>query len=366
VSAVALGLLWVGVALALVQVLDGWKFAAVGVAFVLVAVGLSRLVLPVATGQVRPEVTMWLVVGFGCLVVALVSGLDHARRRLAAQSFGVAQALSASVAVVGALLVLASFGWYVVGGLGGPLHRQQADSLPKYILDTESGPSQSRTLVVSLSDGGVRWVLHQADHIVWGDGETGLPPSQPEVRSAVEGVVAQISAARQDDDVATQLQALGVVHIQVRGITPEVSAALAASPGIARGGEGNGVTVFTVVGHPARVMLATADGMKAVPGSIETSTTGTLILSEATDPRWRVSVGGVALERTTSPDWRPAFVVDGQTGDVTVTLAQDRWSVWMALAQLLALILLALFAAPAVSRESDDYRAGRRSLGGAA
>lgn len=366
VSAAALGLLWVGVALALVQVLDGWRFAAVGVAFVLVAVGLSRLVVPVATGQVRPEVTMWLVVGFGCLVVALVSGLDHARRRLAAQSFGIAQAVSASVAVVGALLVVASFGWYVVGGLGGPLHRQQADTLPRYILDTESGPSQSRTLVVSLSGGSVSWVLHQADHIVWGDGETGLPPSQPEVRQAVEGVVAQISAARQDDGVATQLQALGVVHIQVRGITPEVSAALAASPGIARGGEGNGTTVFTVVSHPARVMLATMEGTKAVTEPIATSTTGTLFLSEATDPRWRVSVGGVALARTTSSDWRPAFVVDGQTGDVVVTLAQDRWSVWMALAQLLALILLALFAAPAVSRESDDYRAGRRSLGGAA
>jgi hypothetical protein len=336
------------------------------VGFVVVAVGLSRLVLPVATGQVRPEVTMWLVAGFGCLVVALVSGLDHARRRLSSQSFGLAQALSASVAVVGALLVVASFGWYVVGGLGGPLHRQQADTLPRYILDTESGPSQSRTLVVSLSGGTVSWVLHEADHVVWGDGETGLPPSQPEVREAVEGVVAQIAAGRQNDEVATELQTLGVVHIQVRGITPEVSAALAASPGIARGGEGNGTTVFTVASHPARLMLVTTDGAKAVTGSIATSTTGTLFLSEATDPRWQVSVGGVPLERATSSDWRPAFVVDGQTGDVTVTLAQDRWFGWISLAQLLALILLALFAAPAVSRESDDYKAGRRSLGGAA
>jgi GT2 family glycosyltransferase len=366
VSAVALGLLWAGVALALVQVLDSWRFAAVGVGFVVVAVGLSRLVLPVATGQVRPEVTMWLVAGFGCLVVALVSGLDHARRRLSSQSFGLAQALSASVAVVGALLVVASFGWYVVGGLGGPLHRQQADTLPRYILDTESGPSQSRTLVVSLSGGTVSWVLHEADHVVWGDGETGLPPSQPEVREAVEGVVAQIAAGRQNDEVATELQTLGVVHIQVRGITPEVSAALAASPGIARGGEGNGTTVFTVASHPARLMLVTTDGAKAVTGSIATSTTGTLFLSEATDPRWQVSVGGVPLQRATSSDWRPAFVVDGQTGDVTVTLAQDRWFGWISLAQLLALILLALFAAPAVSRESDDYKAGRRSLGGAA
>ena len=366
VSAVALGLLWAGVALALVQVLDSWRFAAVGVAFVLVAVGLSRLVVPVATGQVRPEVTMWLVAGFGALVVSMVAGLDQARRRLATQSFGVAQAVSASVAVVGALLVLASFGWYVVGGLGGPLHRQQTDTLPKYILDSESGPSQSRTLVVSLAEGRVSWMLHEADHVTWGDGETGVPPAQADVRRAVEGVVAQIAAARQDDAVASQLQRLGVVHIQVRGITPEVSSALAASPGIARGGEGNGVTVFTVVSHPARVMLMATDGARPVTGSIDTATTGTLFLSEASDDRWQVSVGGVPLQRATSPDWRPAFVLDGQTGDVTVTLAHDTWSGWIALAQLLALILLALFAAPAVSRESDDYRAGRRSLGGGA
>lgn len=365
-SAVALGLLWLGVALALVQVIDSWRFAAVGVALVLVAVGLSRVVVPVATGQVRPEVTMWLVAGFGCLVVALVTGLDQARRRLATQSFGVAQAISASVAVVGVLLVLVSSGWYVVGGLGAPLHREQSSVLPPYITDSENGPSRTRTLVVSLTGGHVAWTLHEADNATWGDGETGLFPSQPEARAAVERVVAQIAAGRQDDGVATALASLGVLHVQVRGITPDVSSALAASPGIARGGEGNGTTVFTVTSHPARVLLVTASGTRSVLGTIAEPATGTLFLSEAADPRWHVSVGGVELPRVTSADWRPAFTVDGQTGPVSVRLDSDPWAGWLALGQLLALFLLALFAAPAVNRESDDYRSGRRSLGGAA
>ena len=271
------------------------------------------------------------------------------------------QAVSATVAGVGILLTLAALGWYVVGGLGAPLHRGQSGTLPPYISDTERSSLQARTLIVDLGDSHVTWLLHQADHTVWGDGETGLSPVQPEVRAAAETVVAQIAAARQDDEVATELSALGVLYVQVRGVTPEVSGALAASPGISRGGETSGVTVFTVTRRPSRVLLVQADGTQSVTASIDSAANGTLLLSEASDPRWQVSVGGVALERTTSPDWRPAFALTGQTGQVTVRLAPEPWSGWIALAQLLALLLLALFAAPAVSRESDDFRPGRRS-----
>jgi hypothetical protein len=214
---------------------------------------------------------------------------------------------------------------------------------------------------VDLTGGKVTWLLHQADHSVWGDGETGLSPIQPEVRATAQTVVAQVAAARQDDEVASELSALGVVYVQVRGITPDVSTALAASPGIGRGGETGGVTVFTVTSRPSRMLLVGTDATTSVAGSIDTAATGTLLLSEASDPRWQVTVGGVALDRTTSPDWRPAFALTGQTGEVNVRLAPEQWSGWVALAQLLALLLLALFAAPAVSRESDDFRPGRRS-----
>ena len=360
-SAIAVGFLWVGAALAIAQAPGSWRFSAGGVGLVVLGALLSRSVVPVASGQVRPEATMWLVAGFGCLVVSMVSGLDQARRRLAAQSFGSGQAISATVAGVGIVLTLAALGWYVVGGLGAPLHRGQSTALPPYIADTESSGLQSRTLIVSLADGKVTWLLHQADHAVWGDGETGLSPVAPEVRAAAESVVAQIAAARQDDEVASQLSALGVVYVQVRGITPEVSSALAASPGISRGGEGNGVTVFTVSSRPSRVLLVTSDGTQSVTRTIDTAASGRLLLSEAADPRWQVTVGGVALERTDSPDWRPAFALSGQTGEVTVRLAPERWPGWIALAQLVALLLVALFAAPAVSRESDDYGPGRRS-----
>jgi len=360
-SALAVGLLWVGAALAIAQAGGSWRFSSAGLGLVALAALLSRFVVPLATGHVRPEVTMWLVAGLGCLVVSMVSGLDQARRRLAAQSFGSGQAISATVAGIGIVLTFAALGWYVVGGLGAPLHRGQSTALPPYIADTERSGLQSRTLIVSLAAGKVTWLLHQADHAVWGDGETGLSPLEPQVRAAVETVVAQIAAARQDEEVASDLSALGVTYVQVRGITPEVSTALAASPGISRGGEDNGVTVFTVTSRPARVLVVTADGTQSVARAIDTATTGRLLLSEAWDPRWQVTVGGVALERTDSPDWRPAFALTGQTGDVTVRLAPERWPGWIALVQLLTLLLLALFAAPAVSRESDDYRTGRRS-----
>ncbi|HET7724946.1 MAG TPA: glycosyltransferase, partial [Propionibacteriaceae bacterium] len=375
-SAVVVGLLWLGTALATAQTAGTWRFAAGGTALVVLAALLSRAVVPVASGLVRPAVTMWLVAGLGCLVVATVSGLDQARRRLAAQSFGSGQAVSAIVVAVGAVLTAVSLGWFVVGGLAGPLHRGQA-TLPPYIADSENSDLHARTLIVSLADGQVSWLLHQADHTVWGDGETGLTPAEPQVRTAAETVVAQIAAARQDDEVADELSALGVLYVQVRGVTPDVSAALAASPGISRGGTTNGTTVFTVTSRPSRVLLVRPEGTQSVTASVDSGAAGTLLLSEAPDPRWQVSVGGVALDRTTSPDWRPAFALAGQSGPVSVRLAAERWAGWTALAQLVAMLLLALFAAPAVSRESDDFRpgrhsaveeerVGRRSLGGVA
>lgn len=360
-SAVILGLLWLGAALAIAQTAGSWRFAASGTGLLVVAVLLSRTVVPVATGHVRPEVTQWLVAGFGCLIVAMVSGLDQARRRLAAQSFGLGQGLSATVAGVGALVTLLALGWYVVGGLGAPLHRGQSGSLPPYLSETENGPSRARTLIVDLAGSKVSWQLRQADHTVWGDGESGLSPAGTQARTTVETVVSQIAAARQDDQIANQLSTLAVVYVQVRGISPEVSAALAASPGITRGGETNGGAVFTVTSRPSRVLLVGAEGTTSVDGSIDTATSGTLLLSEAADPRWQVSVGGVVLDQAPSSDWRPAFALNGQTGEVTVRLAPERWSGWIALAQLVALILLTLFAAPAVSRESDSFRPGRRS-----
>ena len=359
-SAVAVGLLWLGAALAIAQTAGSWRFAAGGTGLVVLAALLSRTVIPVATGPVRPVVTMWLVAGLGCLVVATVSGLDQARRRLTAQSFGSGQAVSAVVVGVGAVLTLVSLGWFVVGGLGQPLQHGQS-TLPPYITDSENSDLRARTLVVSLSGGHVTWLLHQTDHTVWGDGETGLSPAQPEVRKAAEAVVAQIAAARQDDEVASELGALGVLYVQVRGVTPDVSAALAASPGISRGGTTNGTTVFTVTSRPSRLLLVRPEGTQPVTGPIQPGVTGTLLLSEAADPRWEVSVGGAELARTTSPDWRPAFALTGQTGPATVRLAPDGWAGWLALAQLVALLLLALFAAPAVTRESDDFRPGRRS-----
>ncbi len=360
VSLVIAGLVWLAALLAVALDSRMLAFAGVAVGAVVVAAGLSRLLVALPGGQVRPEVTPWLLIAFAALVAGAAETIDRARVSLARVSFGAGQALVVGVTVLALAGVLAATAWWVAGGAGRPLHRGADNVLPSFVQDSMTGPGRTRTLVVDMGDGQPRWLLSQTDGTTWGDAEWALGPTDPRARDEAVAAVAQIAAARQNDVLADRLAALGVAHVQLRGSTNEVSSALAATPGMTRGGEENGVTVFSVAGRPTRTQVETRDGVVMVAGSITAPTTGTLRLSEADDPRWQVTVGGKELPRAASSDWRPAFTLAGETGPVTATLRPDAARPWVALLQLLGLLAMALLAAPSVRRASDA-QLGRRS-----
>ncbi len=359
-SLVIAGLVWLAALLAVALDSRMLAFAGVAVGAVVVAAGLSRLLVALPGGQVRPEVTPWLLIAFAALVAGAAETIDRARVSLARVSFGAGQALVVGVTVLALAGVLAATAWWVAGGAGRPLHRGADNVLPSFVQDSMTGPGRTRTLVVDMGDGQPRWLLSQTDGTTWGDAEWALGPTDPRARDEAVAAVAQIAAARQNDVLADRLAALGVAHVQLRGSTNEVSSALAATPGMTRGGEENGVTVFSVAGRPTRTQVETRDGVVMVAGSITAPTTGTLRLSEADDPRWQVTVGGKELPRAASSDWRPAFTLAGETGPVTATLRPDAARPWVALLQLLGLLAMALLAAPSVRRASDA-QLGRRS-----
>ncbi|MDO5285755.1 MAG: glycosyltransferase family 2 protein [Actinomycetia bacterium] len=360
-SAAAAALLWlVGVlAIGLDRRMLGYWGAALGL--VLVAVGLSRLLVRLPGGLARPEVTPWLLAAFAALLAGAATVVDQARLEAARQSFGRAQALLAVMTVMTVVGLVLTAGWWGVGGAGEPTHRGAASSLPRFVQDSMEGPGRTRTLIVDLSRPQPRWWLSEAGGLTWGGAESVLGPADLAARDQVVTAVAQIASGRQSESLRDLLTGLGVGHVQVRDVSGEVTAALAATPGIARGGEENGVAVFTVLGKPTRLQLVGSEAVTPVGTEITTSGTGTLLLSEAADPRWQVSVGGRPLPRAESPDWRPAFALAGQTGAVEVSLRTGPVRPLVALAQLLGLVVLALFAAPSVRRENDQPVAGRRS-----
>ncbi len=365
VSAAVVGLLVLAAALALALSQHVWPWWAGALALLCLAVATSRLLVSTSGGIVRPEVTMWLVTAFAALVTAVALALDRSRVLLSGESFGAGQGVLLVTSILGLVAVLGSAGWWVVGGLGAPLHRGSDSGLPAYVLDAEASAQRARTLVIDVRSDRPAWFVHETPGLTWADAESGLIGA--EARSRAESVVAQVAAARQGDSTASTLAELGIANVQVRGVTPDVSAALAASPGITRGGEENGVALFSVVGKPGLAMVV--DGATRTPvTTVSPGQRGNLVISAPADPRWQVSVGGRLLTSTTSDDWRPAFALDGASGDVSVELKPDRWSGWLALGQLVALLALGLAATPPLRRESDDLEpvAARRSVGGQA
>ncbi len=351
-SIVVVGLLWLGAAVALSLRPGAWGVWAGAVGSLTVAAGLARLVVPVSGGSVRPEVTMWLVAGLGLLLVGSATAVDRARVELSDADFGLGQGLVLASTVLGALALVLAAGWWVWGGVGAPLTRTDAVSVPAYVRDAELAQG-SRALLVSVRAEGVTWFVDQPGHPRWGDAESGLVlAGSPAAMEAARTVVAQIASGTQVDGLAGRLAALGVSHVRISGGSGEVLAALGATPGLQRGTDDPSGAVWIVTGKPSWVQVVDGSAVSSVTTSVPTGSSGrVLLLAEPPDPRRTVSVAGTALTATSSPDWRAAYELGAASGPLDVTVAAPvPWWAWL---QAAGLALLVLFAAPSLRRDEE-------------
>jgi hypothetical protein len=176
-------------------------------------------------------------------------------------------------------------------------------------------------------------------------------------------VVAQVASGRQTEGLATDLATLGISHVKVSGATPEIIAALGSTPGLQRGTDDSSGSVWLVAGKPATRQVVDGASLSYVTTTVAPGGSARiLVLSEADDPRRVVTVGGARLEAAISPDWRAAYALGSASGPLDVRLDNSSWWAW---AQVAALGLMALFAAPSLRRETDDVPvAAPRRAGG--
>ena len=109
------------------------------------------------------------------------------------------------------------------------------------------------------------------------------------------------------------------------------------------------------------------NGEKRVAVTQQSITVGTsersreLRLGEPADPRWRATLNGEELQQAEGDNWQQVFVVPGSAGTVTYEL--DAPSRWWPLGQGIALLIVAILAAPAVRRPEvrDPAKSARRA-----
>jgi hypothetical protein len=96
-------------------------------------------------------------------------------------------------------------------------------------------------------------------------------------------------------------------------------------------------------------------------GTVPAGTAGRRLLTgEAADPRWQASLHGDPLPPSTV-GWQQAFVLPAQGGSVSWAL-HTSWH-WLLLAQLAALLVAGVLAAPAIRRPEvrDPTKSARRA-----
>ena len=371
VAAIFFGTLWLwgllGVAL---RPAAPAVWAAIGTALAAfaLAVLLSRQLattLPQGT-RVRPEPVALLLIGFAALVYAGALGLDLVPAALGRRSFGLAHLGTLLVVAVTVAAVGTGAVWWAMLGAHGPVHRESGSTLAPYLRNAMNSPARTRVLAIRIEGPSMSWSLIAGDQLRLGDADRGLAfGGSGTMQQHTRGVVARLVAGNGDEQVADDLAGLAVGHVWVTGASEEQKSRINNTPGLGTASGDEIATVWTVPQTTGRWVVTgdrpvVLDARGAAAGADLPAAGGPrqLVLSEPTDPRWRVTFNGNELTGRTGVD-RTSFEVPGGAGRLEVRLA-DPWRGWLALAQLIGLVLVALLAAPSLAgaRQRRQERLG--------
>lgn len=367
VGFIGIGLLWVVGLLGAVRGrgLDPWLrtiLLGTAVAAPVVAVLVTRFVVPVAGAWVRPDSTGWLVLGCFALLVLAAHGIGRRPERGvddSTQDLARRAEIIRTRSLIGATLgvaLLAAGSWWVVGGTSS-LSRHQ-DVLPSYVVGVQASVRATRTLMVDLSAGTALYNVTSATSPAWGTAETPMLSSSEQAEAELRQAAQQFAQAQPSDDLAGRLEQLGISHVWLRGASTEAVSSLSAAPQLDAAPADQDTVIFTVSTLPSRALLRTGDAADEVsirdaivpdraPGSL-------IVLSEPVDRDWQAQIDGARLTVADSGDWRQAWSIDGRSGTLTYRLGADTLGiVW----QSLTLLLLVVLAAPTAQKSHAPRRA---------
>jgi hypothetical protein len=367
-SAVVFGVLWLVGLLGLVRqprrrtVLAAWTTALLALAM---AVVLSRLVVsvPPAGTEVRPWVAGYLLIAFAALVLAGGAGLEAMASELSSRSFSWLQPASVLASVVVAVVTLTSAGWWVWAGSRGPIDRVHLDAIPSYVLNAAASDAGTRILAIDLTRGQAKYSVIADDQVRLGDADRGFTfGGSVAARQQIEELVVRLAAGTADADLAPQLADLGIGYLWVSGADEEAQARIDNTPGLGAASGNEQSIVWKLEPPVSRAAVVDTDSRVPIEsGLVPAGEAGRqLRIGEAVDPRWRASLDGAPL--TAQPaGWQQGFALPANGGNVSWTL-EAPWR-WLLIAQLAALAVAAILAAPAIRRPEvrDPTKSARRA-----
>lgn len=344
----------------------GWV---IGLASLGIAIVLSRLLVevPPLGIETRPNVGVYLLLGFGALILAGAIGIDGYAADLGRQSFSVAQPLSVLAGLLAAAICLLAAGWWVIDGASGPIHRTHLRAVPPYIADAQAGPAKVRTLAIDLTGGSADYSVISDDQVRLGDPERGFVfGGSEQARDQVRQVVARLVSGTGDSELAADLADLGINYVWVGGVDDDVRTRITNTPGLAPASGSESGTVWQLVQPTSRVRLVSGqqvtrledrpDGVRVPASSLHR----VLRLGVPADPRWHATLDGKPLRPLADGNWQQSFQMPAEGGVLRYELRSP--IPWLPIGQGVALLITMVLAAPAVRRPEvrDPMQDARR------
>jgi hypothetical protein len=322
----------------------------------LLGVALSRSVFYIGAVPVRGFGVFWILSSL-LIALALIAGW----LRSASNNLRVNYELRS--AGVGILLIYSAIStiWWIGAGAGEPLQLRTTDALPGYITAVEHSPRATRTLSIVTTDAVASVSIKDAEHPIWGDGESdALRPEA--LRDTYLELAQQLADGIVTDRLVERLENAGIGHIVMIGAPTPVILSLQGVPGLVgvlEVDDNVDTYVFTIAGVSSRMNTVTA-GVQTPLERAEVSVDSgfeQLLLLEQADSDWEVTVGGVALPAVTSDTGLALFELGTATGVVEWRLKPTwSWVIW----ELVAVVVLFWLAAPAsVQMSRTEPRRGQ-------
>ena len=213
-------------------VLAAWVAAVVAFG---AAVVLSRLVVsvpPIGT-EARPWTGVYLLIGFGALLLAAGAGLDGIATGIRGRSFTWLQPTAVLGAVLAGLITVLGAAWWVWAGAEGPIDRVRLDALPPYVRSAMTSPERVRVLALDLDGDQARYSVLADDLTRLGDADRGFAFGGSTIAPLeTEDVVLRLATGTADSDIAPDLRNLGIGFLWVSGASEEQQSRIDNTPGL--------------------------------------------------------------------------------------------------------------------------------------
>ena len=269
---------------------------------------------------------------------------DRPGWRFAASVAGLAAVVSAPALAAG---------YWLAGGLDGPVTAAGPPILPAFVAASATGPDRVRTLVLRQDAGTLTYTILRAADPVPGEPELAETAAS---RNAMENVVASLPAAGSGDagDTGRALSQFGIGYVLLADPADQALAGqLNTAAGLQPLTRSSSYDLWQVSGTVARARVVTPSGT-AVPvpsrsvgvnATLAPGTSGTVVLAEAAGG-WSATLDGKPLTALAAPvnGWAQGFTLPAGGGHLVITRNETarNLSLGAEAAALLVVLVLAL------------------------